>query len=57
VGIHKGGVETKINGTKMKVNSGRLFTSELIDVLLVEAKRIGADLFEVDKHLPLIMRS
>jgi hypothetical protein len=45
VGIHKGGVETKIEGIKKPANSCLLITAELINVLLVEAKRMGADLF------------
>jgi hypothetical protein len=45
VGIHKGGVNTVINGKSIASNVGRLITPELIDTFIIETKRMKADMF------------
>ena len=46
VGIHKGGICTQLKGVQKTVNSGRLLTAELVEVLRREAERMGADPFQ-----------
>ena len=45
IGIHKGGVNTKINGSMCKANSGKLLTPELLEILKTGAKLMGAEPF------------
>ena len=45
VGVHKGGVKTKVGGRLVEGNSARLVTSEMISILKMVALKMGADLF------------
>jgi hypothetical protein len=42
LGIHKGTVETMINGQKKKVNTARLITPDIINTLIIEATKMDA---------------
>ena len=45
IGIHKGGINVKIGHSKTTANSGRLLTPELLEILSIGAKLMGAEPF------------
>ena len=52
MGVHKGGVKTKVGGKLVEANSARLVTSEMISILKREALKMGANLFMEEASPP-----
>ena len=51
VGIHRGGIKTRINDTEIEANVGKLITKEIIDLLRNKAIEFEAEPFnEVSYH-------
>lgn len=46
IGIHKGGITTKIKESLMKANSGKFLNEKLIKLLTSEAENMKAEMFK-----------